>query len=170
MAMDTYSEVPLTMVTADRLEPGLMYACTRAVMHSRLAWPYRTDTPWTAWATATPLRDIKAARTVVGLSDPSREELFDGDALVYVNRSTLYHLLKNANDNDLWGQRNVTCATGAAHPVNSVLRGLNLPQVAVYDRGYLFPVDEGALHLFIPDGVALMIDKTFTHIVKMVVF
>jgi len=170
MAMDTYSEVPLTMVTADHLETGLMYACTRAVMHGRLAWPYRADTPWTAWATATPLRDIKAARTVAGLRDPSREALFDGDALVYVNHGTLNHVLNNANDDDLWGQRNAAFATGATHPVNSALRGLNLPQVAVYDKGYLSPVDEGAFHLFIPDGVALMIDRTFMHIVKMVVF
>jgi hypothetical protein len=169
MAMDTYSEVPLTMMTAGRLETGLMAACTRAVMHGRAAWTYSADTPWTAWATATPLRDIEAANEGCP-RDLSRDVLFDGDALVYVNGSTLYHLLKNANGDDLWGQRNAASATSAVHPVNSVLRGLNVPQVAVYDKGYLLPVDEGAFHLFIPDGVALMIDKTFTHIVKMVVF
>jgi len=170
MAIDTYSGVPLTTVTADRLKTGLLAACTRAVMHGRAAWTYRADTPWTAWATATPLRDIEAANESCP-RDFSRAVLFDGDALIYVNHDTLNHLLNNANDDDLWGQRNAASAmTGAAHPVNSVLRGLNLPQIAVYDEGYLSPVDEGAFHLFIPDGVALMIDKTFTHIVKMVVF
>jgi len=170
MAMDTYSEVPLTMVTADRLETGLMAACTRAVMHGRAAWTYSADTPWTAWATATPVRDIEAANEGCP-RDLSRDALFDGDALVYVNRGTLNHLLNNVNIDDLWGQRNAASAmTSAAHPVNNVLRKLNLPQVAVYDKGDVCPTDEGAFRLFIPGGVALMIDKTFTHIVKMVVF
>ncbi len=153
---------------AERLENGLILACTSAVITGRVAWRYQAVVPWTNSAAATPLHDI-ATVTASYPRDQREPSPFDRFALVYLNRGTLNHLLRTTNRADVYGKRVSGSAMEDEDAANHILRAMALPQLAVYDRAYLSLSGQRSLDLFIPDGVALMIDKTFTHIAKMVV-
>jgi len=158
-------------LVAERLKNGLLLACTNAVISGRETWVYRADVPWVENATSTPLHDITTAAMSYphDLRGPSP---FDRDALIYLNRATLNNMLDNTNNDDLCGRCTLASAKNNKDAVNGILRTMALPQLTVYDEGYLFHAGQRTpnhyrLDLFISNGVALMIDKTLEHIVAM---
>lgn len=159
---------------AERLRTGLIAACMGAVVAGRATYTFYASAPWSDHAAAAPLADISNAGGMYPHAAYA-DSPFDRFALVYVNRGTLNHLLRNANDDDLWGKRHTARATNAAsatdtvYLINAMLRVRKLPQVAVYDEGYLSASEPRTFRLFIPNGVALMVDKTFLHTVRMMV-
>jgi hypothetical protein len=111
--------------------------------------------PWTTYATATPIKDLQALILLFrGVSAQ-----FSPNSYMVMNRVTANALFNNANPADLSGRRLSTGATfNSIADINTMLVGLELPQVAIYDKGYL-PDGGGAWTPFIPNGKVVMIGE-----------
>jgi hypothetical protein len=112
---------------------------------------YTAPIAWSNTATAKPLQDLRN----ISLLARGKGTAFDARATLYINRVTANYMMSNTNDADLGkkmmaGLTPVTSLNG----VNQILTGENLPNVEVYDDGYL---DEtGTNTLWIPDNVGLV--------------
>jgi hypothetical protein len=105
---------------------------------------YQTDTfalqtasaavAWTTLATATPLKDFRA----VQLLSRGHSVNFGAPARAYMNRVTFNNLVSNTNTNDLAGRRTSGLQSVLnLNEINSVLAGEDLPQIVIFDGGYL---------------------------------
>lgn len=89
---------------------------------------------WSTFATATPLKDFRA----VQLLSRGYSVSFGADAKAYMNRVTFNNLVANTNTADLAGRRTSGLQTVLnLGEINSVLAGEGLPQIVIFDGGYL---------------------------------
>lgn len=113
---------------------------------------YSATVPWATSLTATPLADLRA----VQLLSRGYSVNFGAGAKLYVNQVTANQILSNTNPADLYGRRTSGLATiNTASEVQQLLTGEGLPQIVVYDEGY---IDEnGVFRLFIPNNKGVLI-------------
>lgn len=115
---------------------------------------FDTTTSWATVATATPLADMRALQ----LLSRGRSVDFGPRATLYVNRTTANYLLSNTNAADLGGKR----TSGLANllslaEVNALLTGEGLPNLAVYDEGYVD--DSSTFQPFIADLTGVLVGR-----------
>lgn len=109
------------------------------------------DTAWSDAANALPLVDLRN----IALLGRGTSHNFGAGARVYVNQTTANLLLANTNPDDIGGRHVFGVATVLnLTTINQILSGEGLPQIVVYDRGYID--DNGDFQLYIPDGVAVV--------------
>jgi hypothetical protein len=127
-----------------------------SIIHSATFSPttFTASPLWSVPATSHPIADLRA----VQLLSRGVSASFGPDSTLYLNRTTSNNVLSNTNANDLGGRR----VTGLS-PVNSIptfnqiLQGENLPQISVYDEGYLD--DTGTFQNWIPDGKFVLVGR-----------
>ena len=101
---------------------------------------------WATPASMKPLADFRA----VQLLSRGHSVSFGAGARAYMNRVTFNQMISCTNANDLAGRRTSGLNTVLnLDEVNRVLLGEDLPQVVVYDEGYLD--DTGTFQPFIPN-------------------
>lgn len=101
---------------------------------------------WATSATAKPLGDFRALQ----LLSRGHSVSFGADAVAYMNRVTFNRMVSNTNVNDLAGRRTSGLLTVLnLEEINRVLAGESLPQIEIYDDGYLN--DSGVFVPFIAD-------------------
>lgn len=127
-----------------------------SVLHTD-AYAPQTFTAAVAWgtpATSTPLADFRA----IQLKSRGYSVDFGTGAVVYMNRTTFNQLLSNTNAADLGGRRMTGFQTvNGPNQLNELLGQDDLPNIAIYDRGYLN--DSGTFTLFIPNNKAIVIGR-----------
>lgn len=111
-------------------------------------------TTWATVAAATPLADFRAAK----LLHRGHGVSFGAGARAYMNQSTFNSLTANTNAADLFGKRTSGLATvlGLAD-INMVLLQEDMPQIVIYDEGYLD--DTGTFQLFLATGKVIIVGK-----------
>lgn len=115
---------------------------------------YTAPVPWATSATAAPLADLSA----VQLLSRGHSVNFGSAATMYMNRYTFNNLRTNTNAADIYGRRTAGLGTyNNLQSINELFMGDDLPQIVVYDGGYLN--DSGVFIPFIPNNVALVIGK-----------
>jgi hypothetical protein len=127
---------------------------TGAVAHtdSYSIQTYSAAVPWSTSATATPLADLRA----VQLLARGHSVRFDQTCKLYVNQKQANRLFANTNSADLYGRRTAGLGTfNSPGQINELFAGDGLPQIVVYDKGYLD--ESGTFQNFIPDGKAIVI-------------
>lgn len=126
-----------------------------AVIHTDA---YTTQTyagsDWSVAGTATPLADFRAMQ----LLSRGRSVDFGPTAMAIMNRTTFNSLVGNTNANDLSGRYTVLQNTARSpSSMNLILTGEGLPNIVVYDEGY---IDEaGTFQLFIPTDKVVVIGR-----------
>lgn len=118
---------------------------------------YSASVPWATRATATPLQDARN----IQLFEEGRSTSFGSNAKMFMNRRTFNDMVANLNANDLAGRR-VTGLLSVLNldEINRVLLGEGLPQVVIYNDGYLN--DSGTWVPFIPNNTVLVIGARST--------
>jgi hypothetical protein len=95
---------------------------------------YDAATSWATAGSSTPLADLRAMQ----LLSRGRSVDFGPRATLWVNRVTANHLLSNTNAADIGGKRTSGLANiMSMGEVNTLLTGEGLPNIAIYDEGYL---------------------------------
>lgn len=95
---------------------------------------YTAGVAWATAATATPLANFRAVKLLARGHSVS----FGNQAIAYMNQVTFNNLIGNTNSADLAGKRTSGLATVMTlAEVNAVLAGEDLPQIRIYDEGYL---------------------------------
>lgn len=129
---------------------------TGAVLHTD-SYTFQTSTPvvpWATIATATPLADFRA----VQLLNRGYSVNFGKEATAFMNRSTWNDMIRNTNASDLYGRRTAGLGTYEnIGDINKLLAGDDLPQIVIYDGGYLNAA--GTFTLFIPNNKVVVIGK-----------
>lgn len=127
-----------------------------AVLHTD-TYPILTYTAGVTWATsatATPLANFRA----IQLLGRGQSAQFGGNAMAIMNRVTLNSMLSVTNINDIAGRRTSGLLSYLTlNEINSILLGEGLPQIMVYDEGYLN--DSGTFVPFIGNGVVIVVGK-----------
>ncbi len=115
---------------------------------------YAAGTGWGTSATATPLADFSA----VQLLSRGHSVDFGAAATAFMNRATFNNLRSNANATDLYGRRTQGLGTfNNLMGINQLLTGDDLPQIVVYDQGYL---DESSnFQPYIPVNKVVVVGK-----------
>lgn len=109
---------------------------------------------WATVATATPLADFRA----VQLLHRGHSVSFGKGARAFMNRGTFNTMISNTNAADLYGRRTAGLGTFNNLPqLNDLLAGDDLPQITIYDEGYLD--DSNTFQLFIPDGKVAIVGQ-----------
>jgi len=109
---------------------------------------------WATFATATPLKDFRA----VQLLSRGYSVSFGADAKAYMNRVTFNNLVANTNTADLAGRRTSGLQTVLTlGEINSVLAGEGLPQIVIFDGGYLD--SSGTFQPFIPNSKVVVVGR-----------
>ncbi len=105
-------------------------------------------------ATSTPLADFSS----VQLLSRGHSVDFGAPATAFMNRSTFNNLRTNTNASDLYGRRTQGLGTfNNLQGINQLLVGDDLPQVVVYDQGYLD--DTATFQNFIPVNKIVVVGK-----------
>lgn len=126
-----------------------------AVLHtdSYTGTTFTASVPWATFATATPLANFR----FIQLLGRGHSVNFGAVATAYMNRVTANNLLSNSNNADLYGRRTQGLGTfNSEAQVNQLLVGDDLPQIMVYDEGY---ISAGTFIPFIPDNRIVVIGK-----------
>jgi len=112
---------------------------------------YVAPVPWATSATASPLADLRA----VQLRSRGHSVDFGPSATAWLNRITANRLFTNTNQADIYGRRTAGLGTfNSEAQLNMLFAGDGLPQVRIYDGGYL---DETrTFQPFLPDGVVIV--------------
>ena len=127
-----------------------------ALLHTD-AFPIQTYTAAVTWATSATAVPLQNFRAIELLSRGTSAD-FGSGAEAWMNRTTFNNLVSNTNQTDIAGRR----VTGLLSPlnlqeINTILLGEGLPQIKVYDQGYL---DEtNTFQLFIPNGKVVIIGQ-----------
>lgn len=109
---------------------------------------------WATSATATPLVDMRA----VQLLSRGYSINFGATAKAYMNRVTANNLLKNTNTNDIAGRRTSGLQSVlTVNELNSIFTGEDLPQIVVFDGGYLD--SSGTFQPFIANAKVVIVGK-----------
>ena len=119
---------------------------------------YSAAYAWSNVANATPLADLRA----VQLKHRGHSVNFGATATAYMNRVQWNNLISNANANDLYGRRQE--GLGLINNINDFNRltaGDDLPQVQIYDEGYISDGQDGnsqgTFIPFIPNGKIVVV-------------
>lgn len=113
-------------------------------------------TTWATVATATPLADFRA----VQLLGRGKGVSFGAGARAFMNRVTFNNLIANTNSADLAGRRTSGLSLSTVlslNDTNTLLAGEDLPQIVIYDDGYLN--DAGTFVPFIANGKVVVIGQ-----------
>jgi hypothetical protein len=95
---------------------------------------YTAAVAWSTAATSAPLADFSA----VQLQSRGISVSFGANATAYMNRVTYNYLRVNGNAADLYGRRTQGLGTfNNLQSINALFMGDDLPQIVVYDQGYL---------------------------------
>ena len=113
--------------------------------------------PWSTSATATPLADFRA----VQLLSRGQSVDFGPSAKAFMTQKTFNNFISNTNLNDLGGRRTEGLASieGLAD-ANKILLKDGLPQIVIWDKGWLADPVGGAASVFtlwIPDNRAIVV-------------
>lgn len=109
---------------------------------------------WATSATATPLANFRS----VQLLQRGHSVSFGAQATAYMNRVTFNNMISNTNAADIAGRRTSGLNTVLnLNEVNSVLLGEDLPQVKIFDGGYLD--DAGSFQPFIANAKVVVVGK-----------
>jgi hypothetical protein len=110
--------------------------------------------PWSNFAQATPLNDIRVAQ----LSARGHSTVFDKTCTMFMNQRTFINFASNNNGNDLYGRRTGGFGTvNSLNQINDIMTGDNLPPIKIYEQGYY---DETkTFQLFLPDNVAVIVGR-----------
>lgn len=113
---------------------------------------FSAGTAWGTAATSTPLADLRAIQLLGrGISAD-----FGSAATIYMNRTTMNQLLSNTNAADMGGRRVTGLQTvNGPQALNQVLTADDLPNLVIYDQGYLD--DNGVFTLFIPNNKMVIV-------------
>lgn len=150
--LDRIEQIGWTLLTTGTFSvsgaTGIVHTDTYSVQN------YTAGVPWGTSATATPLANLRAMQ----LLHRGKSVSFSRDSTLLINQVTCNKLLSNTNNNDLAGRR----VTGLLSPlnleeVNKILAGENLPQIEVFDEGYLN--DAGTFVPWIADDKGVLIGK-----------
>jgi hypothetical protein len=107
--------------------------------------------PWANLSTATPLADIRA----VTLFARFHSVRMDSSSTLWLNKKTGNYLTNNSNQADLGGKRTGGFGTfNSISRINELLTEDNLPNLAVWDGGFLDDNGNGVLD--IPDNTCLL--------------
>jgi hypothetical protein len=152
--LDRIEWIGWKLLTAGIFSVALPYGT--GVLHTD-AYTFQTFTAsplWTVPATATPLLNLRAIK----LLGRGKGVNFGNGAKLYMNQTMVNALLNNSNANDLYGRRHTGLQTlNNLADFNALFMGDDLPQVVVYDEGYLD--ENGTFQLFIPDGKAVLVGR-----------
>lgn len=115
---------------------------------------YTAGVPWATIATAAPIADFRATQ----LLTRGRSVSFGAGSLAFMNRTTYNNLISNTNPNDLGGRRLAGLApVNNINGLNQILQGEDLPNIVIYDEGYLD--DTGTFQLYIPNAKVILVGK-----------
>lgn len=121
---------------------------------------FTAGVPWATVATATPLQNLRDLQ----LLSRGYSVDFGAAAKLYVNRTTANNLLKNTNAADLYGRRMTGLSTAnSLKDVNELITGEALPNIVIYDEGYID--DTGTFQLFIPNAKGVLIGRRTSGVV-----
>jgi len=111
-------------------------------------------TTWATVAGATPLADFRTVK----LKHRGHSVSFGSNSRAFMNQVTFNNLIGNTNNEDLFGRRQEGLSTiNNVHDVNKLFGGDDLPQIVIYDEGYL---DEtAAFQPFIPNNKVIVVGK-----------
>lgn len=120
-------------------------------------FPIQTFTATNGWSntsSSTPLADFSS----VQLLSRGHSVDFGAVATAFMNRATFNNLRSNNNASDLYGRRTQGLGTfNNLQGINQLLMGDDLPQIVVYDQGYL---DESSnFQPFIPANKVVVVGK-----------
>ncbi len=111
---------------------------------------------WSTASTATPLADMRA----VQLLSRGKGVSFGANAVAFMNRVTFNRMIANTNSADLAGRRTAGLSLSTVLSLadtNALFAGEDLPQIVIYDDGYLN--DSGTFVPFIGDNVVVVIGQ-----------
>lgn len=113
-------------------------------------------TPWSTYATSTPLADMMAYRDLENGQDVTFSAA--GGAYQLMNAVTARHIFKNANAADLGGKKVEGGNTlNGINATNNIFLEYDIPPIRVYNKGYK---DASAtFQKWIPDGKVLLVGK-----------
>lgn len=115
---------------------------------------YSAAVAWATVATATPLADFRA----VALKSRGYSVSFGAGARAYMNRTTFNSMLSNTNANDLAGRKaQFGESINGPDGINRVMGGDDLPQIVIYDEGYLD--DTATFQLFVPNNKVIVVGQ-----------
>lgn len=110
---------------------------------------------WTDSLNSRPMKNLRDLQPTFGFGTSNK---FDGMSGAWLNSMTLNYLLANTNPNDIGGKRVVNGATVNDLPTfNRILLEANLPQINIWDDGYID--DNGVFQLYIPTGKIVVVGK-----------
>lgn len=115
---------------------------------------YTAGVTWATSATATPLANFRA----VQLLGRGKGVNFGSSAMAIMNRATFNSMVSNTNASDLAGRRTIGLNSLVAlnlTEINAVQAGEDLPQIVIYDEGYLN--DAGTFTLFVPNNKVVVV-------------
>lgn len=116
---------------------------------------FTSSVAWSTPATSTPLADFRA----IQLLGRGKGVSFGAQSKAYLSRVTLNRMLSNTNNADIAGRRTSGLNTVLTqNEANSLLLGEGLPQIELYDEGYLSE-PSGTFTLWIPDGKIVVVGK-----------
>jgi len=127
-----------------------------AILHtdSYTMQTYAATVPLATSATAGPLADLRA----VQLRSRGHSVDFGPSATAWLNQVTANRLFTNTNNADIYGRRTAGLGTyNSEAQLNQLLAGDGLPQIRIYDRGYLD--DTRTFQPFIPDNVVDVVGR-----------
>jgi len=111
---------------------------------------------WSTASGATPLADFRG----VQLLSRGKGVSFGAAARAYMNRVTFNRMIANTNAADLAGRRTSGLSLSTVlslNDTNALLAGEDLPQIVIYDEGYLN--DAGTFVPFIADNKVVVVGK-----------
>lgn len=129
---------------------------TGAILHTDAYTPQTmtAGVTWTTVATAVPLANFRAVK----LLGRGKGVSFGGRSQAFMNQTTANDLFNNQNAADFGGRYTVLANTvRSIETANRILLGEDLPQINIYDGGYLD--DTGTFQLFIPNNKVIVIGQ-----------
>ncbi|MGN6561154.1 MAG: major capsid protein [Thermomicrobiales bacterium] len=110
---------------------------------------------WGTPATATPLADFRSVQ-ILGRGHSVN---FGAAAEAWMNRVTYNKMIANTNNADLYGRRTAGLGTiNSVSQFNQILQADDLPQIVIYDEGYLTDAN-GTFTPFLADNTVIVVGK-----------
>lgn len=151
--LDRIKQIIWTLLTAGTFS---IAAEDGTVLHTD-TFPIQTYSAFAAWSsttTATPFADIRGMK----LKARGQSVDFGRGAKLYINAVTANYLMLNTNALDKYGVRlDYSNTINTLEDINKINIGNDLPQVVVYDKGYLD--SSGTFTPFIPNGKGVLIGR-----------
>lgn len=152
----------------EKARTTLFAAALRHIINGTFQERARTIIPWRMTTDATPIRDIQHVGRFFG--SPQNEPVCETNGLFYINAGTAALLQANINRDDLYGYRRTMFADNDMGAIMRVYARYNLPIPVIYDEGWIEhdprpPQSRSQFKAFVPDGIALLLDRSLSHII-----